>query len=441
MAGSSRTYIGAVALLLAMAGTTLPARAQDGEQRLLEMEQRIRELTEEVQTLRTEQAEQAEQQEDYRRELEGLAIEATDDEGSGWLDEDHWVRRFELGGYGEIHGNFGEGEGNDFSDIHRLVLYAGYDFADWIQLSSEIEIEHAFVNDDNGEAVIEQLFVDFLASPWLNFRAGRVLTPLGIVNQKHEPTTFYGVERPAFAKYIIPTTWSQEGVGVWGSPTPALKYQLYVTNSLDGSGFDAIDGIRGGRMKERPGQNEPAVSGRVDFFPLLGQETRYDQDLRIGVSGYFGGLDNANKGADPDVNGEISIASADFDYSIDRWDFRGVIAYESIDDAASLGNGVAEGIFGWYLQAAYHWWPEQWRTGRFSESDAVVFARYDSIDTQHDMPSGVDADPAGDRSEWTLGSNFYFTPNLVFKADYQCRTSDAESDLDHRINVGLGWQF
>ena len=52
------------------------------------------------------------------------------------------------------------------------------------------------------------------------------------------------------------------------------------------------------------------------------------------------------------------------------------------------------------------------------------------------MPSGVAKDPAGDRSEITLGLNFYPIPNVVIKADYQVRDG-----LSNLFNLGIGWEF
>jgi hypothetical protein len=348
-----------------------------------------------------------------------------------------------LGGYGEIHANFQRDSDGDQVDFHRVVGYLGYDFAEWIKFHSELELEHAFAADSGdgshgGEFILEQAYFDFLFGDLVNVRAGRVLTPLGIVNKKHEPTTFNGVERPSFAKYIIPTTWSSDGIGIFGNLAEGISYEGYVVGGLDGSGFSAKDGIRGGRIKERASLNDPAVTGRLDFWPLLGSEK--DHDLRIGVSGYFGGLDNSNKGRDSGIDGDISIYSADFEYSVNRWDFRGAVAQTIIDGAKEIGNGTAEEIFGWYAEAGYHIWPETWKKGRFANSDAVVFGRYDNFDTQYEMPKGVARDKADDREEWTFGMNFFATRNLVLKADYQM-SYDGNGDGSDRYNLGIGWAF
>jgi phosphate-selective porin len=73
---------------------------------------------------------------------------------------------------------------------------------------------------------------------------------------------------------------------------------------------------------------------------------------------------------------------------------------------------------------------------KLAKADAVAFVRYDDYDTQFKMPSGVARDPAGDRSEWTLGVNFYPIPNFVIKADYQVRNG-----VENLFNFGVGWEF
>ena len=123
--------------------------------------------------------------------------------------QDAAASKLKLGGYGEMHANFNQGSESDQVDLHRLVLYLGYDFSDWIKFHSETEIEHAYVSDGDGEISIEQAYVDFLLNGGLNVRAGRILTPLGIINKTHEPPTFNGVERPAFD-----TKYNPDNVGL-----------------------------------------------------------------------------------------------------------------------------------------------------------------------------------------------------------------------------------
>jgi hypothetical protein len=419
-----------------------PPSSGKPDKRLEDLEQMIRRMSGELKQLRAERQEDRLNQQKTQITIDKIQEDAAAMQGSNWMAMGEQLKNFSFGGYGEMHANFGENGSSDQFDIHRLVMYIGYDFTDWIKFHSEVEIEHAFVADDSGgEVVIEQAYMDFELNKAYNIRAGRVLTPLGIVNQKHEPTSFLGVERPLFAKYIIPSTWSSDGVGVYGSPCKWLDYQVYIVAGLDGAGFSDTGGIRGGRIKERPSYHEPAITGRVDVHPFAGIELPHNQDLRVGFSGYFGGLDNGNKGKNPGINGDISIYSADFEYSISKFDFRGAAAYEYISNASSLNNGTAEGIFGWYIEGGYHFMPESWKTGKLADSDAVAFVRYDEVNTQFKMPDGVSRNPAGRQNQWTFGVNFYPVKNVVVKVDYQVRSNGNDDDMDDLINFGLGWEF
>ena len=407
--------------------------------RIEELERKVKQLVEEIDTIKREQSDEKAQETKQEELVSELTARVED---SRLLDATSWVNKFTLGGYGEMHANFGESKSADQFDIHRLVIYLGYGFNDWIKFHSETEIEHAFVSDGSGgELSLEQAYVDFLLSDALNVRAGRILTPLGIVNKKHEPPTFNGVDRPSFAKYIIPTTWASDGLGIFGSLTPSLKYEAYLVGGLDGSGFDALNGIRKGRNKERPSLHEPAFTGRLDYYPFAEVAVPHGQTLRCGVSSYVGGLDNGNQGKNPDINGDIQIYSADFEYTISKFDFRGAIAHETIDGAREIGSGTASEILGWYLEGGYHFWQDDWKKGKLAKSDAVAFVRYDDFDTQYRMPSGVAGDPAGDRNEWTMGVNFYLTPTFAVKADYQIRDDASGDKLDDLLNLGVGWQF
>ncbi|AQT67386.1 Phosphate-selective porin [Anaerohalosphaera lusitana] len=425
--------------LVAVTGLVLFAGGVSAEQGDSDISAKLERMEAEIAELKSRLAQKDESDAEQESDI-SLLSQKLDEVSAG--DAPFYGSAFEnwsFGGYGDVHANFNEGDGSDQFDFHRLVLYLGYDFSDWIKFHSEWELEHAYVSDDSGgEFLIEQAYFDFLLSNEFNVRAGRVLTPLGILNKWHEPTLFNGVERPSFAKYIIPTTWSSDGIGAFGRLSPEWSYEAYVVGGLDGSKFDDVKGIRGGRIKERPSLHEPAFTGRVDYRPVAGFG---GGDLRLGVSGYAGGLDNGNKGSNPGIDGDIRIASADFEWSVSKFDFTGAVAHTSIDGAREIGNGTAEEMFGWYLEAGYHIWPEHWKKGKFAKTDMIVFARYDDYDTQYQMPFGVAANPAGDRNEITLGVSWKLTPDFVVKADYQIREDDSDEDLNDGINLGIGFTF
>ena len=367
-----------------------------------------------------------------QKQIEVLFAELSDLKGGDVASND--ASRFSFGGYGEYHFNLPE-NGDKLADAHRFVLYMGYEFADGIQLHSETEIEHGFVADGNGEVVLEQLYVDFETGDRSGIQIGRVLAPLGIINQRHEPSIFNGVERPNFSKYILPSTWGLDGVGYWSQITENLTGVVYLTGSLDGSGFSDTDGIRGGRMKERPGLDNPALSGRLDWRPD-GVE-----GLRLGASFFSGSADNSNKGGEIGVDSQVDILSIDFEYSTGDFDFRGVFAEDRVSNADELNtafaNNVADKMSGYYVEAAYHLMPDSWRSDRLRDSDLVAFVRYEDYDTQADLGSAVQ-NLAAAREETTVGLGYWLTPDLVLKADYQVLDDDTGS-RDNQLNFGIGW--
>jgi hypothetical protein len=351
-----------------------------------------------------------------------------------------------FGGYGEIHANFEE-NGNSVFDIHRLVMYVGYDFSDWIKLNSEVELEHAFVadsadGDNGGEISIEQLYVDFLFADAVNARVGRVLAPIGIINQNHEPTLFFGVERPGVDKNIIPSTWSLDGAGIFGSPLSWLSYEAYVVAGLDGSKFRDKDGVRKGRIKERGDLGDPAVTGRLDFYPFVDAGLPADQDLRIGLSGYYGGTDNTNEGGGNGIDNTFGMYSADSEYDVSRLLFRGVVAVGENSDADLLAAGTGEQIFGWYLEGGVKAMPESWKKGKMAEAEIIPFVRYEVYDTQRKLPEGAAPTGEFERTDITIGANFLLTQQFVLKADYQFRSNElVGSDVNNTFNLGMGWVF
>lgn len=349
--------------------------------------------------------------------------------------------RLHVGGYGEYHASFVK-DGSKFADPHRFVLYLGYDLGAGISLHSETELEHGFVQAGQGEVSLEQLYADIELGSYSGLRIGRMLNPLGIVNARHEPTTFWSVERPGLDKSIIPSTWSQDGLGLWGRLGDAFSYELQLTNGLDGSGFTGTGGIRGGRLGERPGLSNPALSGRVDWRPesLAG--------LRLGGSFYSGSANNGNKGADPGIDSRVDILSLDGELRRGALELRGVLAQSHITGAdelnAAFGNNVGEEQAGWYVEAGYHLLGadsllgEPDPTSRFADADLVSFVRLEEYDTLDKLATGGVSDPTARRNETTVGLAWWPTPSFVIKADYQFLDDDTNARAN-QLNLGIGW--
>ena len=103
------------------------------------------------------------------------------------------------------------------ADLARAVIGFGYRFDERTRFVSEFEWEHAVTSaDDQGEAEVEQFYVERSFTPKLAGRAGVFLIPSGMLNVAHEPTQYFGVTRNFVDTAIIPSTWREGGVALTG---------------------------------------------------------------------------------------------------------------------------------------------------------------------------------------------------------------------------------
>ena len=152
-----------------------------------------------------------------------------------------------IGGYGELHYDMEANDGDGKLDFHRFIFYIKHAFNDKWSMMSEVEIEHNMVysDGDGGYLAMEQAHLNYWNGNW-GFKGGVLLVPAGVTNEYHEPPTFMSVERPEYNKYIIPTTWFDNGFAFYGA-LGDVNWNFTMTGDLDGDGID--DGIRSGRMK------------------------------------------------------------------------------------------------------------------------------------------------------------------------------------------------
>lgn len=155
----------------------------------------------EIESLRAQLADTTERVEDTVAQVQATA-EVVDQQAR----EASHAGDTRIGGYGELHyNNLDSGKEIDF---HRFVLFFNHEFSEDIRLFSELEVEHSIAGDgQNGEVELEQAFIEFDLKDGLSAKAGLFLLPIGILNETHEPTTFYGVERNDVESIIIPSTW------------------------------------------------------------------------------------------------------------------------------------------------------------------------------------------------------------------------------------------
>ncbi len=349
-----------------------------------------------------------------------------------------------IGGYGEVlYENFAgsrqddtPSEATDRLDALRAIVYVGYKFSDRILFNSELEFEHGST-EDGGSVSIEFAYLEYRLSPAFGLRGGVLLPPMGIINEVHEPPAFVGARRPETERQIIPSTWRESGIGVFGGAGD-LSYRAYLVNGFDARGF-AASGIRGGRQNgaEASAENFGAV-GRVDYSAVAG--------LSLGTSAYLG---NSGQGevlpSDPtrSIGARTFIWEGHAQYKQRGFDLSGLLAISTLDDAAELNelNGLAgsasvgERLIGWYLQGGY----DVLRGGR-SGHQLLPYVRYEQLNTQDKVPTGFVADPVNDRRLVTVGAMWKPLPNVSLKADYQITGNEAETGVN-QLNVNLGYLF
>jgi hypothetical protein len=348
--------------------------------------------------------------------------------------------RTTVGGYGEIQYTNRSGPNTPgVVDVRRFVLYLAHGFNDRLSFRSELEVEHAKVesSDPIGEVEVEQAFLDYRLSDWLTLRTGLLLTPIGIINETHEPPTFNGVDRPAFDQDVIPSTWREIGVGAAGTLPggSGLAYRIYLVNGLRAEGFSADAGIREGSGE---GQNasfaNPSVTGRLEWA---------QPGLKLGDSFWYGGTSNQ----DPALGlgafaAPVTVLVADARYDLGAFAFRGEVGIVSLTDAAAIntryGNGISGRLAGGYVEGAYNLLQA---LAPGSSEKLSAFVRHERYDMQAAVPTGMTRDESLNRVVTTLGLTFKPTWNTAFKGDYQLQRNQAGVGERNVLSLGIGFQF
>lgn len=343
-----------------------------------------------------------------------------------------------IGGYGEASYRGivdDKGANLNSADMYRMVLYAGYKFTDNILFNSEIEFEHG-TTDKGGSVSVEFAALDFFIDPMVNVRAGLVLSPMGFINQIHEPPFYFGNNRPEVERTIIPTTWRELGVGLFGQLTPELSYTTYVMSGLDAKSFNS-KGIRDSRQSGAKVKAETyGFVGRLDYTPTAAP------GLTIGGSAYVGeaGQNQTFAGQKADVFTQLYEGHAQFKYR--GLELRALGAWGHIGDADLLSKDKKETIgsqnFGWYTEAGYDVLPLIFKD---TSQYLAPFFRYERFDTIAKTAGSFKDDLSKDKEIYQFGLQYKPIPNVVIKADYRNISNKAKTPEPDEFNLGLGFIF
>ncbi|MGN1259835.1 MAG: hypothetical protein ACI4UC_01875 [Alloprevotella sp.] len=414
------------------------------------------------------------------------ATEPADSAASGKR-RPHWSQRLTLGGYGEavMSRNFysdsylrytdaaakADAKSHGRFDLPHVVLYVGYDFGRGWSMGSEIEFEHGGTEsayeieseeggeyesevERGGEVALEQFWIQKSFCPQANLRLGHIIVPVGMTNQHHLPTEFFGVYRPEGESTIIPCTWHETGLSVWGKTKlwnneSSLRYELVFVSGLDSERFGAQGWISGGSASpyEFKIANTYAGALRLDFTPLRG--------LRVGLSGYLGNsfrntLRETDNEKNAGVKGRVTLAA--FDCSLNRagWVLRGGALYGHLTDAAHISNFnrtmpsaspsprqfVASDAYSMGVEAGYDFFSLSRKLR--DRQRLYLFGRYDAYDSMWKMEKGTPYDWCG-RQRVAIGFNYYPLKEIVIKGEYARGLLKSKYNDEPSISIGVAY--
>lgn len=391
--------------------------------------------------------------------------------------------RLTLGGYGEavMTRNFfsdkylrytdAETYRNDKShgrfDLPHVVLYLGYDFGHGWTLGTEIEFEHGGTEsaveieqeeageyesevERGGEVALEQFWIQKSFSRAFNLKMGHIIVPVGATNQHHMPTEFFTVYRPEGESTIMPCTWHETGVSLWGE-AKGWRYEVMLLPGLDSDRFGSQNWIKDGAGSPYEFKIANAYAGafRVDNYSVKG--------LRLSLSGYVGNsfrntLSATDGSRYKDVKGTVAIGAFDFCYQSGDWIVRGNLDYGHLSDSElitkfnmsmrqdspSPRQSVASDAIAMGVEAGYDlfaWMQRQ----REKQRRLLVFGRYEYYDSMYKTQGSIKESDWCGRQRLAVGINYYPLKDIVLKGEYSLGLLDRKYNNEPSISVGIAY--
>ena len=502
-----RSRILFVALSVAMApiGTAAGATLEELERQLQEIQKQIREMKEEKQQqdqkIREVEAVQAAQKEEVKKEAAGLREQAR--RVSSELAE-----RVKIGGYGSVRfeSNSLKEQSNTFT-FRRFVLTADAKPADPMRVYLELEFERftqlelerktrpeagglrvveAVEGTDGSEISLEQLWFQYDLYPWLKFRTGQVLVPLGRFNINHDDNRWNIARRSLVDKGVpvLPVTaaWPELGAGFLRDiplgGLGKLTYQAYVINgvALDAEVEKVVQARRGDTQKLalevefRPSRgtakldvkDSKAVATRVAWSPFPGQE--------IGGSFYYGRYTPKFLSDESlialAIDGLTTIGPFEIEAEYVNTHFRNVdrvarsfaqvavkkeAENESIDGGLEAEvefglAGLARNKHGYWIEGRYRFWPEVLSStvfGKYFENPQLIAivrgeqVWLNGLVRQAEFENGVLTNLEQENRQLyriTAGLAYRPTPLVVFQLAYEYTKTDSGRSLAEVTN-------
>jgi hypothetical protein len=366
-----------------------------------------------------------------------------------------WAQQTTVSAYGEIGYSRPTKSAKDTNtDVQRAVIGMQHRFDDKTKMVAEWEWEHAITSaDDVGESEVEQLWLEREFDIGVRGRAGLFLMPVGLLNQNHEPTAYYGVYRPDVDTKIIPSTWREVGLGISGDTSFGLNWDAALTTAPNLSKWDpsSTEGRDRGPLQAIHGEGQFAAARDLGLVGAL--NWRGIPGLWLGTSIVYDSIGQSQPGFLGD-GAKLLMMEVHGRYQINGWDFAGEYIRGTISNTEALNASYAASsianptlvphlFYGGYVQAAYNLWHK-------NDYTLIPFARYEILNTAAGFGSlsvaqgGV---KSPDEKIFTVGASLRIGEGVVLKADYRgyrqhkLPDPDEHFTLGNSFNLGVGFAF
>ena len=396
------------------------------------------------------------------------------------------LSRLTVGGYGEAvytrnfysdnmfrysHAErYRDAKGHGRVDIPHVVINLGYDFGKGWTMGTEIEFEHGgnevaveleaeetgeFEHEieRGGEVALEQFWIQKSFDKAFNIRMGHIIVPVGQTNYAHLPTQFFTCYRPEGELTILPCTWHETGISLWGK-LGNWRYEAVLVPALNSNMFNNANWVKNGSASgfEFRVANHLAGALRIDNYSI--------KNFHWAVSGYIGNTFNndavtnefSESSPYKDVKGTVIIGTAEFDYKGHGFVVRGNFDYGHLGDASLISSWnknqnhqsfspyprslVGESALACGAEIAYDIFHTMKRTG---DHKLYLFGRYDYYDSYIPYPNALTDYQWTDRHMMTLGVNYYPIPQVVIKADFAKRFLKEQYNDEPMFSLGVAY--
>ena len=348
-------------------------------------------------------------------------------------------------------------------DLPHVVIYLGYDFGKGWSLGTEIEFEHGGTEsaveieeeetgeyeseiERGGEVALEQFWLQKSFTPALNLRMGHMVVPVGGTNNAHLPTEFFTVYRPEGENTILPCTWHETGVSLWGKAGD-WRYEAMFLAGLDADRFGNKGWIHDGSGSPYEFKMATAYAGamRIDNYSIKG--------LRLSVSGYLGNSANNTLNATgkyKGLHGTVAIGAFDFLYNDHNFIARGNFDYGHLSnsleitsanmstraDSPSPKTNIGEAAIALGIEAGYDIF-SQIASMREREQRFYIFGRYDYYDSMYKTVKNMTDEKMWQRQKVTAGVNYYPIPQIAIKGEYSYRILSSQYNNEPTVSLGI----